>query len=139
MNDWKTSPSSLVLQLPLGFTETPPIHPALIPSTLTIPLLVESTYAPDIFQYYCLSPLDCYCHNCLRSGMEEMTGPSGSTLSILRGYDPSNPRIVPFERCDYTHRSTGYTHSLVRSYRRVSSAFPTVRFRRLRSTPTVDA
>src|SRR5467141_1127743 len=41
-----------------------------------------------------------------------MASPSGSTLSILRGYDPSNPRIVPFERCDYTHRSTGYMHSL---------------------------
>src|SRR5216684_9040824 len=41
-----------------------------------------------------------------------MTSPSGSTLSILRGYDPSNPRIVPFERGDYTHRSAGYTHSL---------------------------
>src|SRR5881397_29384 len=41
-----------------------------------------------------------------------MTSPSGSTLSILQGYDPSNPHIVSFERCDYTHRSTGYTHSL---------------------------
>src|SRR5947209_8628224 len=98
MNDWKTSPSSLVLQLPLGFTETPPIHPTTIPSTLTIPLLVESTYASNIFQNDCLSPLDCYCHNCLRSGMEEMTGPSGSALSILRGYDLSNLRIVSFER-----------------------------------------
>src|SRR5438309_2416557 len=44
--------------------------------------------------------------------MEEMTGPSGSTHSILRGYDPSNPHIVSFERCNYTHRSTSYTHCL---------------------------
>src|SRR5467141_5254966 len=41
-----------------------------------------------------------------------MTSPSGSTLSILHGYDPSNPRIVSFERCDYAHRSASYTHCL---------------------------
>src|SRR5213593_414631 len=41
-----------------------------------------------------------------------MASPSGSTLSKLRRYDPSNPRIVPFERCDHAHRSTGYTHNL---------------------------
>src|SRR3989442_14981235 len=41
-----------------------------------------------------------------------MASPSGSTLSKLRRYDPSNPRIVPFERCDHADRSTGYTHNL---------------------------
>src|SRR5437660_12559779 len=44
--------------------------------------------------------------------MESLTNPSGSTHSILRGYDPSNPSIVSFERGDYTHRISGYTHSL---------------------------
>src|SRR6267143_298156 len=41
-----------------------------------------------------------------------MTRPSGSMLSILRGYDSSNPHIVSFERCDYAHRSTSYMHCL---------------------------
>src|SRR5439155_21131682 len=44
--------------------------------------------------------------------MEAMSSSSGSTLSIARGYAHSYPGIVPFERCDHTHRSTGYTHSL---------------------------
>src|SRR5207245_9767049 len=46
----------------------------------------------------------------LRGGMKEMTSPSGSTLSILRRYDPSNLSIVPFERGDYAQGSTSYTH-----------------------------
>src|SRR2546430_8872014 len=41
-----------------------------------------------------------------------MTSPSGSTLSILRGYDPSNPHIASFERGNYAHRSASYTHCL---------------------------
>src|SRR2546427_13289629 len=40
-----------------------------------------------------------------------MTGPRGSTHSILRGYDGSYPRIVSLERCDYAYCSTGYAHS----------------------------
>ena len=43
----------------------------------------EGITKADVIQYYCLSPLDRYCHNCPRSSMEEMTGPSGSSLSIL--------------------------------------------------------
>src|SRR2546430_15442494 len=41
-----------------------------------------------------------------------MTRPSGSALSILRRYCSSYPVIVSFERCDYAHRSAGYTHGL---------------------------
>src|SRR6267143_6297575 len=41
-----------------------------------------------------------------------MTSPSGSPHSILRRYRSSYPSIVSFETCDYTHRSTSYTHCL---------------------------
>src|SRR3989449_9124087 len=44
--------------------------------------------------------------------MEKMTRPGGSTESILRRYPSSYPSIISFERCDYTHRGTCYTHSL---------------------------
>src|SRR2546427_11244955 len=44
--------------------------------------------------------------------MEQMTGPSGSTHPILRRYTCPYPSIVSFERCNYAHRSTGYTHCL---------------------------
>src|SRR2546426_1514796 len=40
-----------------------------------------------------------------------MTGPRGSTHSILRCYHGSYPRIVSFEECDYAHRSTRYANS----------------------------
>ena len=53
-----------------------------------------------------------HCYNRLCGAVEEMSSSSGSTLSISRGYAHSYPGIVPFERCDHTHRSTGYTHSL---------------------------
>src|SRR2546428_13864359 len=40
MNDWKTSPSGLVLYLSLGFTEAPAVHPTPILPTLTVTLPV---------------------------------------------------------------------------------------------------
>ena len=112
MNDGQAYPSSLILYLSLGFTEAPAVHPTTIVSTLTVTLPVETAYTLNVFQNDCLSPLDRQGHNCLRGGMGQMTSPSGSTHSILRGYARSYSRIVSFERCDYTHRSTGYTHSL---------------------------
>src|SRR5205807_5396730 len=112
MNDGQAYPSSLVLYLSLGFTEAPAVHPTTIVSTLTVTLPVESTYTMNVLQNDCLVLLDRQSHNPPRCGVEEMTSPSCSTHSILRGYDPSNPHIVPFERCNYTHRSTDYTHCL---------------------------
>jgi hypothetical protein len=44
--------------------------------------------------------------------MEEMTGPSYSTLSILRRYTRSYPGVISSERSDYPHCSLGYSHSL---------------------------
>src|SRR5437867_7445842 len=108
----KAYPSGLVLYLSLGLAETPPIHSTPIFSGLTVTLPIESAYAMNVFQNDCLSPVDRYRHNCLRGGMEEMTSPGGSTLPIPRRYPCPYPSIVPFEGCDYAHRSTGYTHSL---------------------------
>src|SRR2546430_10139402 len=58
-NNGKPYPSGLVLDLALSFAEAPPVHPTTILSGLTVTLTIETAYAPDIFQNYCFSPLDC--------------------------------------------------------------------------------
>src|SRR2546430_6364619 len=93
-NNWKTSPSSLVLYLPLNFPEAPPVHPTPIPSTLTVTLPVETAYSSNIFQYYCLSPLDCDRDDRFCSTMKQMSNPCRSASSILRRYDPPSPSVV---------------------------------------------
>src|SRR5207249_2174169 len=112
MNDGQADPTGLVFYLPLSFIKAPPVHPTTILPTLTVTLPVETAYAPDILQNYCFPPLNRYCDNRLCNIVEQMTSPSGSTHSIIRGYDSSNPHIVSFERGNYAHRSTGYTQSL---------------------------
>src|SRR5439155_23287941 len=81
-------------------------------STLSVTLTVETSYALNVFENDCLSPLDRQCHYGLCGGVEEMTSPSGSSLSLLRGYDPSCPMVVSFERCYYSHCSLCYSDSL---------------------------
>src|SRR5690348_926492 len=44
--------------------------------------------------------------------MKYMSGPSGSSLSILGRYTCSYPIIVSLERSHYTRGSLGYSHSL---------------------------
>src|SRR5438093_9973585 len=51
----KTEPSGLILDLSLSLSETPTVHSTPIPSTLTIPLPVETPYALNILQNYLCS------------------------------------------------------------------------------------
>src|SRR5207249_898900 len=55
----QSNPSGLVLYLSLSLTETPPVHPATISSTLTVTLTVEGSDALDVLKNYCCFPLDC--------------------------------------------------------------------------------
>ena len=96
----------------MGLAEAPSIHFTTIPSTLTVTLPVETRYAPDIFENYYFSPLDGSCNNTLCSSVEQMTNPSGPSLSILRRYPCSYPIIVSSERSEYSHCSLCYSHSL---------------------------
>src|SRR5881296_3717682 len=48
-------PSGLVLELSLSLTETPPVHPTTILSTLTVTLTIEGSYALDVLENYCFS------------------------------------------------------------------------------------
>src|SRR5439155_2319413 len=105
-------PSGLVLDLSLGLTETPPVHPALILSALTITLPVERSYALDVLQNYCCSLLDCHCYDRFRGVVEYVTGSRDSSSPILRRYFRLYSVIVPCERGDDTQRSVGYSHTL---------------------------
>src|SRR5947208_3760136 len=88
-------PSRLVLYLSLSLSETPAVHSTTILSTLTVTLLVEASYALDVLENYCCSPLDCHCNDRLCLSVEQMSNPSGSPLSILGHYPCSYSRIVP--------------------------------------------
>src|SRR5207249_4144574 len=105
-------PSRLVFDLSLSLSETPSVHSTAISSTLTVTLPVEGSDALDILKNYRCSPLDCYCNNRLRRGVEQMSNPSGSPPSIPGRYRCSYPIIVPCERGDYTHRIVGYSYTL---------------------------
>src|SRR2546422_4762124 len=55
----QSDPSSLVLDLSLSLTETPPVHPTTILSTLAVAPPVEGSDALDVLENYCCSALDC--------------------------------------------------------------------------------
>jgi hypothetical protein len=99
----QSDPARLVFDLSLSFPEAPPVHPTTILSSLTVTLAVESTYAMNVFQNDCCSPLDCQGDDCLGGVMEQMSRPRGPSSPVLRRYTRFCPSIVAFERSDYVH------------------------------------
>src|SRR5881296_670508 len=111
-NNRQAYPSRLVLDLSLSLSETPPVHPATILSTLTITLTIEGSDVLDVLKNYCCSPLDCEGDDGLCCVMEQMVSPGGSASPILRRYSRSYPIIVSSERSYDACRSAGYSHRL---------------------------
>src|SRR6267143_598433 len=79
----KTEPSGLILDLSLSLSEPPTVHSTPIPSTLTIPLPVETPYALNILQNYRCSLFNRHPDNPLRHVMKEMTDHVGSPRSMF--------------------------------------------------------
>src|SRR5213594_2541069 len=82
-NHRQACPSSLVLYLPLSFSETPPVHHTPKLSTLTVTLTVEAAYAFDILQNYRGPLLSCNSDDPFRHIMKDVSCPDGSPASIL--------------------------------------------------------